>query len=110
MPTKAQATATPAQALIAAALTPLLGAPVAPKASKAKATKVALPAAYAPGPKAYPKAKKTWGGYMIAVTLKASNPAAATKLHKARAARAGYNPAKPLDFKWMLAQGYIVVA
>lgn len=106
-----QTTATPAQALIAAALTPLCGAPVAPRTPKPKAVaKVALPTAYAPGPKGNPCRKGTWGNYMVAVTLKASSPAAATKLHAAKARRAGYNPAKPLDFKWMLAKGIIVAA
>ena len=47
---------------------------------------------------------------MVAVTLKATTPAAAVKLHKAKARRAGYNPAKPLDFKWMLAKGFIARA
>lgn len=86
---------------------------VAPKARpKGKAPKaawraLAVPASYVAGPKAYPKHKRTWAGYMVAVTLKASNPADATKLHKARAARAGYPAKRPLDFRWMLGQGYI---
>lgn len=111
MPTKTQATTPAAQALIAAALTPLCGAPVAPRAPKAKAVaKLVVPTAYAPGPKGNPCRKGTWGNYMVAVTLKASTPAAATKLHATKARRAGYNPAKPLDFKWMLAKGIIVAA
>lgn len=78
--------------------------------AKAVAPKVALPAAYAPGPKGNPCRKGTWGAYMVGVTLKATSPAAATKLHKAKAARAGYPAAKALDFKWMLAKGIIVAA
>jgi hypothetical protein len=95
----------PAQALIAQALASVYGAPKATKAAKRVATPVVT--AYVPGPTVYPKDKKTWTGYMIQVTLKASSPADAVKLHKAKAMRAGYPASKPLDFKWMLAKGYI---
>jgi hypothetical protein len=99
--------ATPAQALIAQALAAVYGAPKASRAKAAKRVATPVVTAYVPGPTVYPKDKKTWTGYMIQVTLKASSPADAVKLHKAKAARAGYPASKPLDFKWMLAKGYI---
>lgn len=81
-----------------------------PRASK-PAPKPAPITAYVAGPTPLAKVRPgTWGRYMVSVTLKASDPASATKLHKARAARAGYKPTKPLDFKWMLAKGFIAAA
>lgn len=80
-----------------------------PKASRKPSVKaVVVPTTYAPGPNKFAYAnKKTWTAYMVKVSLKASTPAAATKLHKAQARRAGYNPAKPLDFKWLVLKGFI---
>ena len=86
-------------------------ATVIKKATKKPSVKaIAVPASYVAGPNPTPCRKGTWGSYMAAVTLRASNPAAATKLHKAKARRAGYNPNKPLDFKWLVLKGCIVAA
>jgi hypothetical protein len=63
-----------------------------------------------PGTSTYPEGKSTWTGYMIKITCANKDTDSATDAHKKGAGAAGYPATKPLDFKWMVAKGYIVLS
>lgn len=80
--------------------------PTAPKTPRAPAAD----RKYSKGANTYGGLATTWTHYMIQVTLRNKSTDAAKADHAKSAAKAGFPPAKPLDFKWMDMKGFIKLA